>query len=273
MKGSASARGRIQVRVGFTNQFEAAFKDDELSPYEQGFCNYFGTRRVDEALARSIAPSIVYFHLSPRRLLRGQMRRAFWRATCGLVTAKTSRPDAKGGREGESRARCYLAFTSSLWAAVALAAGVYGTMDPSEHQFFIALACALGAALITPSPAHVAARLCWHRVRDLDVEQDRDYGPDADRPAAAPPVLAMLVLLASWFTLFLVLALLEDDRVLIDVGVAAGCVVLLRALVLPASRGFILTVVVSTSKRSRIFDKILRLYPSLLTAHDGWGVG
>jgi len=255
LKGPGLAKGRLHVRVYFRNLFKHAHKDKGLSPYEEAFCEFFGTRQVDEQLAREVAPPLVYFHLSARRQLVGHLRASFERATYGLAVGDGN----VEGDGGASRSSRYLELTSSLWSALAISTVLLSILPGLGGAF----ATGVLNAMFLPSPANLIARFCWHGPIAIDTDGDGDA--DGVLDVAVPQPISVAVLLGSWFILVLFIGFSEAKDVTY-LACAAMPLLLLRLLFIPLVRALFLVYVVTSSKRSGTFDLMVWLWPSLLTA-------
>jgi hypothetical protein len=89
-KSQTKAKGRIQLRVAFRDQFtdtdfeKKTVKDPE--PYMSAFCKYFATRAINDAMARRVSPHLCYLHYSTKRIIKAQFMSEFSKAIFDLQT-------------------------------------------------------------------------------------------------------------------------------------------------------------------------------------------
>lgn len=269
-KGSGVAQGRCQVRVYFRQEFRNAIEaEPELTPYEEAFCHYFGTRAVDEQMARALAPYLVYFHLSAARLLRGQLRRAWHRATCGLTDPGPAFPRG-------FRVRGYCALTSWLWSSLAL--GSLFLLAPVDRLGGSALGAAVIGILVgilAPSPGHILTRLLWYDPEDPALNLHAPPAPGAPldermprRSRGVPLFISVSVLSVSLLFLALFIGYTGNDQAVnLQLSVVAFVLVFVRLLAWPAISGLFVAWLVASSRRSRAFDWFIWLFPMTITAH------
>lgn len=260
----------MQLQLYFREQFATSLQaEPDLTPYEHAFCSYFGNRAVDDQLARSVAPALVYFHLSVGRLLRGQLRLAWHRSTCGLVDPGPAFPPGL-------RLRGYCALTSHLWSSLGVVA--LCLLAPVERMGSPGLGAVIVGFLVGvlgPSPAHVLARLVWYDPEDPDLMlqvalgQTAQQDPTLRRSRGVPVLVSLVVFALSLVLLILLIGYTDNSEAAnLQLSVAAVTLVLVRLVLWPLARGFFLTWVVASSKRSRAFDWLLWYMPLAITAHD-----
>jgi hypothetical protein len=277
-KGANLVKGHLQVRVIFRDQFSIALESESaLSEYESSFCKYFGMRPADEALARHVAPPLVYFHYSSRRLLGGYLRRAWGSATYGLAGAKEAY-SMSSNSESFSRLRRYLALASSLWASLALAGALLALLavasDPEAqtrrggakaipYPAAVIIGFIVGAML--PSPAHSLRLFFWYKP-PLRLEEAFAGDPDDSQADDVPWMISLVTTFGAWFVLTLFIGGTNDGGVE-RLPFAAGAILLQRLVLAPLVMGLLSAMVVIKSKRTSAFDWILERYPSLLSDH------
>jgi len=247
-KGSNLVKGVLHVRMRFRNLFAGLAEKEELRPYDHALCEYFGSRPVDERLAREVVPNLVFFHLSKWRLFFAQFDFA-WRYAILDPHVRA------GGADAASRVQRFLVVISSLWAcAVLTAAGIFFSPSDLGFGFALGLGAVLGA--VVPNVSHILAQFLWHSAPH----------PESKRSSGDPCVFGVLVLFLCWGCLLILVSFAEVEEAA-QMGVGAGMVVLSRLMFVPFLHGFVLTIVVVCAKRSAMFDRLLWYFPSLLTTH------
>lgn len=253
-KSPNTVKGRIQARVYFKNQFHHDDKEGVLDPYEKAFCEYFGSRVVDEQFARTIAPPLVFFHFGWQRILFGQCRDAWRRASHELLASKAARGH-------KTRAQCYIELVSSFTFAVAFACVVLAfTKGPSELIAIIAGCC---AAIFVPSLANVLANFVWHREEPLALVGRMGLG---GRGWGVPLGWALFAFFASLAVVAGFLAMAEENAVK-NLWLSVATILIGRLVAQPLIRGIRMTWLLSVVKTSKRRDWFIRLFPSIMTAH------
>eukprot|EP00927_Polykrikos_kofoidii_P071737 TRINITY_DN67969_c0_g1_i1.p1 TRINITY_DN67969_c0_g1~~TRINITY_DN67969_c0_g1_i1.p1 ORF type:complete len:968 (+),score=112.20 TRINITY_DN67969_c0_g1_i1:3-2906(+) len=200
-KGLTEVKGHIQVRVIFQDQFRLALEREvAFTEYETAFCSYFGTRPVDEQLARALAPPLAYFHLSGSRLLEGHLRDALSKASFGLVRARSGNASVvdRTKLKGTLRVRRFADLCASLWVALAFTAALLAAVGAAigwEATAMRPVAVGLGFFVGVLLPCDVVkflATFLWHSWPPLaTTPQFVSVGvgsADIARPAASPPL-------------------------------------------------------------------------------------
>jgi hypothetical protein len=271
-KGPNTVKGRLQARIWFENQFKAAEAHSQrpLDSYERAFCDYFGSEHVDDQLARTIAPPLMFFHLSIKRIVVSQFRDAWRRATYGLLASKALRGQ-------KTRVECYLELMSALCFGIGLAAVLLhfwydddlwkGTWlsDFLDDTVLSAVIGGVGAALFAIDPANVLANFLWHRPASL-VSVGR-AGLGGEGWVSSPAQCDGVALLISLLGIGAFLALEPEEKAVDRLPLAAGILLVTWLFILPLFRGLRLTVMLLHARVSRKHDWIIRLFPSLMTAH------
>jgi len=253
-KSPNTVKGRLQARVYFKNQFQHDDKEGVLDPYEKAFCEYFGSRVVDEQFARTIAPPLVFFHFGWQRILFGQCRDAWRRASHELLASKAARGH-------KTRAQCYIELVSSFTFAVALTCVVLAFCGrPSELIAIIAGCC---AAIFCPSLANVLANFVWHREEPLALVGRMGLG---GRGWGVPLGWALFAFFASVVVVAGFLAMAEEDAVN-NLWLSVAAILIGRLAAQPLFRGIRMTWLLSVVKSSKRRDWFIRLFPSIMTAH------
>jgi len=259
-KGQNSVRGHIQARVYFKNQFVRDENEGVLHPYEKAFCEYFGDRVVDEQLARTIAPPLIFFHLSSRRLLFSQLRDAWRNATFDLVASKAARGP-------KLRSHCYLELVSALCFAIGLASGAllaqWAITNKEPSALSTALVACTSATIAPDNLSGVMADFLWHRTEPPALVGRMGLGGRGwGVPAPFSHVALFISLLGS--AAFCGFA---DQKAVDNQWVIGACICSLRLVVFPLSRGLRLTWLLLSARGSHMHDWYLRLWPSVMTAH------
>merc|ERR1711865_1242373 len=255
-KSPNMVKGRVQARVYFKNQYIADDSEAALDPYEKAFCEYFGTRVVDEQFARTIAPPLIFFHLGWRRILSSQLRDAWRHATNGLLASKAARGP-------KTRAQCYLELVSSFCFAVGVAS-VWLFFDPLGDDTQIGAIIGGGlAGIFVPDPGMVLANLLWHRPAPTLRLGLKGLGGEG---WGVPVGLAGFALFVSLLGMAAFLAMAEQKAVdKLWLAIATLAIVRLAALpILGSSRN---TKILLVAKRTGMWDWFLRLYPSIMSGH------
>jgi hypothetical protein len=255
-KSPNTVKGRLQARVYFKNQY-GSDEPEGLDPYEKTFCEYFGTRVVDEQFARTIAPPLIFFHLGWRRILFSQVRDAWRRASYNLLASKSA-------RGLKSRAQCYLELASSLCFATCVASVLLIVdFEPIGVGKVSASIGGFVAAVITPCPARVLANFIWHRPEPHVMVGHMGLG---DHSPGTPSRLGEAALILSVLGLGAFLSLAKQEAV-DNLWLAAAVIVGARLLVFPLLRSLRMTWMLSSAKVSKRYDWFFKLFPSVTTAH------
>eukprot|EP00746_Dinoflagellata_sp_MGD_P034334 gnl/MRDRNA2_/MRDRNA2_182032_c0_seq1.p1 gnl/MRDRNA2_/MRDRNA2_182032_c0~~gnl/MRDRNA2_/MRDRNA2_182032_c0_seq1.p1 ORF type:complete len:875 (-),score=111.58 gnl/MRDRNA2_/MRDRNA2_182032_c0_seq1:109-2733(-) len=276
-KSLVEAKGKIQVRVSFRDQFQDPDFEKgqikELDDYEKAFCRYYSTAFIDDQRAQRVAPFLVSYYLFESRVLAIHWQRLRNHAAL----------DFKGFAESALKSHRWcslaLAFLCALTVTVVLLdnACIESRVESSNERDRCPASESWSAE--APSSSAVAAMAAGHILDGLlshlffftlhlSVSFRSEQTEESKRSLRSwlqPPIFLYLVMLTlAYVCLAHMLAFISvcNDVVFAQFLWSAICIGLLRFPIMPAFWSGVLTVISFISKSHAVMDWFILLAPS-----------